>query len=78
MKNNRFCTVKSLLCETADKKIILVDFFDTLVFRRIHSYQVYIPWAKALLNRIKVENVTAEQLVAFRRQAISTLRKEYA
>ena len=78
MKNNRFCTVKSLLRETADKKVILVDFFDTLVFRRIHSYQVYIPWAKALLNRIKVENVTAEQLVAFRRQAISTLRKEYA
>ena len=77
MKNNRYCSVKNLLRKTADKKVILVDFFDTLVFRRIHSYQVYIPWAKALLNRIRLEDMNAEQLVGLRHQAISLLRKEY-
>lgn len=78
MKNHRYTCVKSLLRKTADKKVILVDFFDTLVFRRIHSYQVYIPWAKALQNRIGLDNVTPEQLVSLRRQATSSLRKEYA
>ncbi len=77
MKNHSHTCIKNLLKETADKKVILVDFFDTLVFRRIHSYQVYIPWAKALLNRIRLEDVTAEQLVGLRYQAISSLRKEY-
>lgn len=77
MKNHRNTRIKTLMRETADKKVILVDFFDTLIFRRIHSCQVYIPWAHALLNRAKIDKVSPEQLVSLRHQVSSSLSKEY-
>lgn len=78
MENYRYISQNGLLNKTAGKKVILIDFFDTLVFRRIHSSQVYVPWAKALKTRLDLGNVTVESLINLRQQSNSQLCKKYA
>lgn len=61
-----------------DKKVVLVDYFDTVVFRSVHSWEMYPQWAKMLIWRLNLEGrYSIEELVAIRNKAINTLRKDY-
>ena len=54
-----------------DKSVILVDFFDTVMFRHIHSHQLMEKWAKALSR--KYPRISEKKLVECRKYAISKL-----
>lgn len=54
-------------CE--DKSVVLVDFFDTVMFRHIHSHQMMGNWAKALVR--KYPELDEKKLVEYRNRGIS-------
>ena len=41
-------------------KIILTDFFDTVMFRHIHSSQIFVQWAKVILHRFPILRKTLD------------------
>ena len=59
-----------------NKDIVLTDFFDTLIFRRIHSFQIDRQWAKALIHRLGLK-ADVDIIVKARRNAIAELRKDF-
>lgn len=61
------------------KKIILVDFFDTVMFRRIHSSQIPQQWAKGMLTRYPIlyNKYNEENICKLLNQARGDLRKSY-
>lgn len=78
MNNYWYSNTHILLKKTDGKKAIMVDFFDTIVFRRIHSVQIYNQWAKALISRVKFKDtITSSEIISKRHQAKSELNKEY-
>lgn len=62
-----------------NKKYIFVDFFDTLVYRRVHSKQLLEQWAKALSIRLHTlkREISSDSLISLRIQAERELRKSY-
>lgn len=65
-------------CE--DKSVVLVDFFDTVMFRHIHSHQMMGNWAKALVR--KYPELDEKKLVEYTGYCKSTayrlnLRKDW-
>lgn len=61
------------------KKIIFTDFFDTVMFRRIHSFQIYIQWAKAFIHKYSVigESKTPFALASLLHECRNELRTQY-
>lgn len=51
-----------------NKSVILVDFFDTVMFRHIHSHQMMEKWAKALVR--KYPEIDEKKLIEYRNNAI--------
>lgn len=60
-------------------KIIFTDFFDTVMFRRIHSSQIYVQWAKALIHKYPVigDNQTPSTLELLLHECREKLRMQY-
>ncbi|WP_348701388.1 HAD family hydrolase [Phocaeicola sartorii] len=60
-------------------KIIFTDFFDTVMFRRIHSSQIYVQWAKALIHKYPVigDNQTSSTLELLLHECRNKLRMQY-
>lgn len=50
------------------KSVVLVDFFDTVMFRRIHSHQLMGKWAKALVR--KYPEIDEKKLIEYRNKGI--------
>lgn len=61
------------------KKVILVDYFDTLCFRRIHSHQMYDRWAECLLKKVPslAEITNKQNLIMVRKKVSSSLQSQY-
>ena len=61
------------------KKAVLVDFFDTICFRRIHSHQMYNRWAECLLGKVpSLAEITDKQdLIKARMKVSSDLKNKY-
>ncbi|ACX74569.1 Haloacid dehalogenase domain protein hydrolase [Fibrobacter succinogenes subsp. succinogenes S85] len=73
------CSKKmSILKKLQPYDVIFVDYFDTLVFRNIHSHQIYSQWAKVLLGKLDSvsKHIDEEQLVALRWKALQNLREK--
>lgn len=51
-----------------NKSVILVDFFDTVMFRHIHSHCLMGKWAKALTR--KYPEIDEKKLVEYRNEGI--------
>ena len=78
MKNCSNMSLRTFKRLTENKEVILTDFFDTLVFRRIHSSQIYRQWAKALIHRLGLEEeIEVEEVVSSRHNAKTKLRRTY-
>lgn len=61
-----------------NKKAIFVDYFDTLVFRKIKTYDVYYRWAYILKNKYKeLEDVLVEDIVDSRIKTTYDLKDKY-
>lgn len=54
------------------KRVILVDFFDTIMFRHIHPFQVIKKWAELVVERFEFEKIDGENLFNLRQN----LKKE--
>ena len=67
----------SLLNALCSYNVIFVDYFDTTVFRYIHSHQIYGQWAKQILARCPQigKFVDVKGLIRNRWSALSNLRK---
>lgn len=67
----------SLLKKLLSYDVIFVDYFDTTVFRYVHSHQIYGQWAKQILARCSEigKFVDAKTLVRNRWSALPNLRK---
>lgn len=78
MKNYWYNSTSRLLKQTEGKKAIMVDFFDTIIFRRVHSSQIYYQWAKTLIARLEFSSpITSDEIVYLRHKINKQLRKEY-
>ena len=78
LKNYYFLPKKIMVEKVKNKKVVFVDFFDTLVFRHIHSTQVFEQWEKAIIYRLNLENqVKKGELVKARHLATTNLYSIY-
>ena len=68
----------SILKKLQPYDVIFVDYFDTLVYRNIHSHQIYSQWAKVLLGKLDSVSkcINEKQLVDIRWKALQNLRKK--
>lgn len=65
-------------CKLRKYKVIFVDYFDTVCFRRIHSFQMHRQWVVSMLRKYPcLESIGVEKLVSLRNQASSQLHKIY-
>lgn len=55
------------------KKVILIDFFDTVMFRKIHSYQIMPQWKKGMIRKYPQLRDMNEDLILLRKHAIEAL-----
>lgn len=76
MRNFHNMSFKTFWKIAKNKDIVLTDFFDTLIFRRIHSFQIDRQWAKALIHRLGLK-ADVDIIVKARRNAIAELRKDF-
>lgn len=60
-----------ILHEAKHKNVIFIDFFDTIMFRQVHSHQLMEQWEKALKK--KFSQLKYENLSTIRREAIKEL-----
>lgn len=61
-----------------DKKAIFVDYFDTLVFRRVNSYDVGLRWAYVLKNKYpELERFSVQEIMDYRKSVTYKLKDEY-
>lgn len=69
----------SLLKKLLPYDVVFVDYFDTLVFRYIHSHQIYGLWARRLLAKLNLESncIDESSLASYRKKALLNLRKEF-
>ena len=58
----------------ANKTHILVDFFDTVMFREVHSFQLMEQWENAL--KVKFPELIDLNLTSIRKNVINDLGKE--
>lgn len=78
MKNYWYNSTSRLLKQTEGKKAIMVDFFDTIIFRRVHSSQIYYQWAKTLITRFESTTpITSNEIIYLRHKINTELRKKY-
>lgn len=63
--------------EIKAKKVVFVDFFDTICFRSIHDTQVLIQWAKVMCARVHDIKLTPAELLVIRKKIESELSKKY-
>lgn len=67
---NTFIENKMMKINLSDKKYIFVDYFDTVVFRDIHSCQVLPQWAKAMQYRFRnAKDISADRWLKLRSDA---------
>lgn len=76
-KNYWYSYMPILMKRTEGKKAIMVDFFDTVIFRRIHSSQIYNQWAKALIRRLGLNQIKHDEIINKYYQARSELKIKY-
>lgn len=69
----------NLLKKLLPYDVVFVDYFDTLVFRYIHSHQIYGLWARRLLAKLNLESncIDERSLVSYRKKVLLNLRKEF-
>lgn len=78
MKNHYFLSKRRLINTVMDKNIILIDFFDTLVFRYVHSDQIFQQWENAILYRFNLnDRIKQGELVRVRHRITSNLKSSY-
>ena len=67
------------ICKLRKHKVIFVDYFDTVCFRRVHAYQMHHQWVISMLKKYPcLESVGIEKLVSIRNQASIQLHKIYS
>jgi FMN phosphatase YigB (HAD superfamily) len=59
------------------KKVLFIDFFDTVVFRYIHSSQIFYQWAKVLCKKLEIKQVSVSDVVNLRYVYSTQLSKLY-
>lgn len=55
------------------KKVILVDFFDTVMFRKIHSFQIMPQWNRGMIRKYPQLANMDEDLISLRKRAVREL-----
>ena len=59
------------------KKVLFIDFFDTVVFLYIHSSQIFYQWAKVLCKKLEIKQVSVSDVVNLRYVYSTQLSKLY-
>lgn len=55
------------------EKVILVDFFDTIMFRHVHPFQVIRRWCELIVEKIQLKTIDTEKLFSLRQRLIKIL-----
>lgn len=61
-----------------NKKVILVDFFDTVMFRKVHPLQVCEQWAVCVTRKYPaIHRIGNNSLLQIRQSAVNKLKRDY-